>query len=55
MITGDEVKVDEEEEFAFHNDYLFNGVDEIITPNLQEDEDLLKRNLVRVKKALERK
>ena len=39
----------------FHNDCLFNGVDEIITPNLQEAQNLLKRKLERVKKALERK
>ena len=59
VITGDGVEVDEEEEFAdefaFHKDCLFNGVDEIITPNLQEAQDLLKRKLVRIKKALERK
>ena len=59
MIIGDEVEVDEEkefaDEFAFHNDCLFNGVDEIITPNLQEAQDLLKRKLERVRKALERK
>ena len=55
VITGDEVEVDEDDEFAFYNDCLFNGVDEIITPNFQESQDLLKRKLERVIKALERK
>ena len=59
MFTGAEAEVDEEDEFAdefaFHNDCLFNDVDEIITPNLQEAQNLLKRKLERVTKALERK
>ena len=59
MITGDKVEVDEEEEFSnefeFHSDFLLNGVDEIITLKLHEAQDLLRRKLVRVKKALERK
>ena len=61
VITRDEVEVevDEEEEFfdefAFHNECLFNGVDKIITLNLQEAQNLLKRKLEKVRKALERK
>ena len=57
--TTDEAQVDEEDEFAdeyaFHNDYLFNGIDEVISPTIQEAQELLKRKLERVRKALERK
>ena len=57
--TADEAQVDEDDEFAneyaFHNDYLFSGVDEVITSNIQEAQDLLRRKLERVRKALERK
>ena len=57
--TADEAQVDEEDEFAdeyaFHNDYLFNGIDEVISPTIQAAQDLLKRKLERVRKALERK
>ena len=59
VFTAEEAQVDEEDEFAdeyaFHNDCLLNGIDEIITPNIQEAQDLLKRKLERVRKALERK
>ena len=59
VFTTEEAEVDEEDEFAdeyaFHNDCLLNGVDKIITPNIQEAQDLLKKKLERVKKALERK
>ena len=44
-----------EDEYDFHNDCLLNGVDEIITPNIQEAQNLLQRKLVTVKKAFERK
>ena len=51
--------MDEEDEFAdeyaFHDDCLLNGVDEIISKNIQDAHDLLKRKLERVRKALERK
>ena len=44
--TVDEAQVDEEDEFtdeyAFHNDCLFNGIDEVISPTIQEAQDLLK-------------
>ena len=57
--TADEAQVDEEDEFAdeyaFHDDCLLSGVEEIITKNIQDAQDLLKRKLERVRKALERK
>ena len=57
--TADEAQVDEEDEFAdeyaFHNDCLYNGIDEVISTNIQDVQDLLKRKLKRVRKALERK
>ena len=57
--TTEEAQVDEEDEFAdeyaFHNDCLFNGIDEVISPTIQEYQDLLKRKLERIRKALERK
>ena len=57
--TADEAQVDEEDEFAdeyaFHNDCLLSGVDEVISSNIQETQDLLRRKLERVRKALERK
>ena len=57
--TAEEAQVDEEDEFddeyAFHNDCLFNGIDEVISPTIQASQDLLKRKLERVRKALERK
>ena len=38
--TADEAQVDEEDEFAdeyaFHNDCLFSGVDEVISSNIQD-------------------
>ena len=59
VFTIEEAQVDEEDEFAdeyaFHNDCLFNGIDEVITPTIQEAHDLLKRTLERVRKALEKK
>ena len=58
-LTTDEAQVDEEDEFAdeyaFHNDYLFSGVVEVISSNIQDAQDLLKRKLERVRKSLERK
>ena len=57
--TADEAQVDEEDEFAdeyaFHNDCLYSGIDEVISSNIQDAQDLLKRKLERVRKALERK
>ena len=57
--TADKAQVNEEDEFAgkyaFHNDCLFSGVDEVISSNIQEAQDLLRRKLERVRKALERK
>ena len=59
MFTNEEAQVDEEDEFAgeyaFHNDCLLNGVEEIITTDIQEAQNLLKRKLERVRKALERR
>ena len=56
---ADEAQVYEEDEFAdeyaFHNDCLLSGVDEVISKNIQDTQDLLKRKLERVRKALERK
>ena len=47
--TADEAQVDEEDEFAdeyaFHNDYLCNRIDEVISPTIQAAQDLLKRKL----------
>ena len=58
-IISEEARVDEEDEFAdeyaFHNDCLFNGIDEVISPPIQAAQDLLKKKLERVRKALERK
>ena len=57
--TADEAQVDEEDEFAdeyaFHDDCLLSGVKEIITKDIQIAQDLLKRKLERVRKALERR
>ena len=57
--TADEAQVDEEDEFAdeyaFHNDCLLSGVDEVISTNIQDAQAYLKRKLERVRKALERK
>ena len=57
--TADESQVDEEDEFAdeyaFHNDCLFSGIDEVISTNIQDSQGLLKRKLERVRKAVERK
>ena len=57
--TADEAQVDEDDEFAdeyaFHDDCLLSGVDEIISKNIQDVQDILKRKLERVRKALERK
>ena len=57
--TSDKAQVDEEDkfadEYAFHNDYLYSGIDEVIFSNIQDAQDLLKRKLERVRKALERK
>ena len=57
--TADEAQVDEEDEFtdeyAFYNDCLFSGIDEVISTNIQDAQGLLKRKLERVRKALERK
>ena len=54
--TADEAQVDEEDEFAdeyaFHDDCLLSGVEEIITKNIQDAQDLLKRKQERVRKAL---
>ena len=51
--------MDEEDEFAdeyaFHDDCLLSGVEEIISKNIQDAQDLLKRKLERVRKSLERK
>ena len=59
VFTTEEAQVDEEDEFAdeyaFHNDCLFNGIDEVISPTIQAAQDLLKRKLERVRKSLERK
>ena len=59
MFTAEEAHVDEEDEFAneyaFHNDYLLNDVDEIISPTIQEAQELLKRKIERVRKSLETK
>ena len=57
--TTDEAQVDEDDEFSdeyeFHNDCLYSGIDEVISSNIQDAQDLLKRKLERVRKALERK
>ena len=57
--TADKAQVDEEDEFsdeyAFHNDFLFSGIDEVISTNIQDVQGLLKRKLERARKALERK
>ena len=57
--TADKDQVDEEDEFAdeyvFHNDCLLNRIDEVISPTVQAAQELLKRKLERVRKALERK
>ena len=54
--TSEEAQVDEDDEFAdeyaFHNDCLFNGIDEVISPTIQAAQDLLKRKLERVRKVL---
>ena len=59
VFINEEAQVDKEDEFAgeyaFHNDCLLNGVDEIITTDIQDAQNLLKRKLERVRKALERK
>ena len=59
VFTVEDADVDEEDEFAdefaFHNNCLLNGVDEIITSNHQEAQNFLKRMMERVKKALEKK
>ena len=51
--------MDEEDEFAdeyaFHDDCLLSEVKEIITKDIQVAQDLLKRKLERVRKALERR
>ena len=56
--TTDDAQVDEEDEFAdeyaFHNDCLFNGIDEVICPTIQAAQELLKRKLERVRITLER-
>ena len=31
------------DEYAFHNDYLFNGIDEVISPTIQAAQELLKK------------
>ena len=43
------------DEYAFHNDCLFSGIDEVISTNIQDAQGLLKKKLERVRKALERK
>ena len=57
--TADEAQVDEEDEFAdeyaFHDDCLLIGVKEIITADIRVAQDLLKRKLERVKRAIERR
>ena len=57
--TADEAQVDEEDEFAdeyaFHDDCLLSGVKEIIAKDIQVTQDLMKRKLERVRKALERR
>ena len=57
--TADEAQVDEEDEFAdehaFHIDCLLNGVDKVISSNIQDAHDFLKRKLEKVRKALQRK
>ena len=57
--TADEAQVDEEDEFAdeyaFHDDCLLSGVKEIITKDIQIAQDMLKRKMERVRKALERR
>ena len=57
--TADEAQVDEEDEFAdeyaFHDDCLLTGVKEIIAKDIQVTQDLMKRKLERVRKALERR
>ena len=57
--TADEAQVDEEDEFAdeyaFHDDCLLTGVKEIITADIRVAQDLLKRKLERVKRAIERR
>ena len=57
--TADKAQVDEEDEFddeyAFHNDCLFNRIEEVISRTIQTAQDLLKKKLERVRKSLERK
>ena len=57
--TADEAQVDEEDEFAdeyaFHDDCLLSEVKEIISKDIQVTQDLMKRKLERVRKALERR
>ena len=49
VFTADKAQVDEEDEFAdeyvFHNDGLFNRIDEVISPTIQATHKLLKRKL----------
>ena len=58
VFNAEEAQVDEEDEFAdeyaFHNDYLYNEIDEIISTTIQEAHDLVKRKLEKVRKALEK-
>ena len=57
--TSEEAQVDEEDEladeYAFHNDCLFNGIDEVISLTIPVAQDFLKRKLERVRMFLERK
>ena len=57
--TADEAQVDEEDEFAdeyaFHDDCLLTGVQEIITADIRVAQDLLRRKLERVKRAIDRR
>ena len=59
VFTEEEAQIHEEDEFAgeyaFHHYCLLVGVDEVITTDFTLAQDLLKRKLERVRKALERK
>ena len=43
------------DEYAFHDDCLLSGVKEIIAKDIQVTQELMKRKLERVRKALEKK
>ena len=57
--TVDEAQVDKEDEFtdeyAFHNDFLFNGIDEVISLTIQAAHELAKEKARKGKKGPRKK